>query len=263
MTADLASPAPFAAVMPRWRQRRRLLGLAQGEALPAITADLAALARQRVPVTIAPLPRPASGHARKQHELMVEFAGQSELALLNGLLVAHLRKRRQPAHAARLFQRIWAEQGVLLRGELSARWLISSVVTFADHGVTERQRRIGQSLNMLFGLIKLYETERLYSGLAPDRPFQRRRPSTAPLPLDLAKYSLRDGGIEVNLLAPLWVLAQRDAVAGPLACHLLERLAADPAGLFHRLALMRAARAEWHAPAPPRGSNLDPPANIL
>jgi hypothetical protein len=253
VTADLATPPVFATALPRWQNRRRLLGMAQGEGLPTATTDLAALVRQRVPIPQAPLPRPASGHARKQHALKAEFAGQSELALLNALVVAHLRKRRQPAHAAGLFQRIWAEQGAALRGELSARWLISSVVTFGDHGVNERQRRIGQSLNILFSLVKLYETERLHSGLSPDRPFRRRRPNTAPLVLDLPKYALRDGGVEVNLLAPLWLLAQRDRVAGPLACLLLERLVDDPASLFGRLALMRSARADCRAPVPTPG----------
>jgi hypothetical protein len=250
----LTYPEGLDALIPVWQKRRGRLGFGEDEALPPLNADLAAMAMQRVPSGIAPLPLPASGHAVKRHALMVELAGQSDLALLNGLLIAHLRKRPQPGHTAALFQRVWAEQGVVLRAELSTRWLISSVITFADHGVSEPQRRLGQSLNILFSLMKLYEFERLFSGTPPDQPFRGSRRIRPPLPLDMPDFSLASGGLDINLLAPIWAEALHEPVAGPLACHLLERLNADPGTLFRRLALMRnAQKTRRHKPEMPQG----------
>ncbi len=247
----LTYPTGLDDLIPQWQKRRGRLGFATGEALAPLDTDLAALAARQLPAEVPALPLPASGHAIKRHALMTELAGHSELALLNGLLIAHLRKRRQPAHAAALFQRLWAEQGDALRAELSTRWLISSVITFADHGVKESQRRLGQSLNILFSLMKLYEFERLFSGVPPDTAFAPRRGKRPPLPLDMPEFSLATGGLDVNLLAPLWAEALHEPVVGPLACHLLNRLNADSGTLFRRIALMRAAqRPRRKRPAP-------------
>ena len=84
-----------------WNIRRRPLALAEGEALPPLEVDLAALKAARVPAA-EDLPRPASAHAVKRHEIRSELAGFSELAALNALLIAHLRKKRFPRHAPRL-----------------------------------------------------------------------------------------------------------------------------------------------------------------
>lgn len=51
---------------------------------------------------------------------------------------------------------------------LDPRWLVSAITTFGDHGSTEVQRRVGQSMTVLFGAMKLYESERRYSGLGPE-----------------------------------------------------------------------------------------------
>lgn len=236
----LTYPQGFDSLVEQWQVRRGRLNFAMGEALPQPDTDLAGL----VGAVVQPPPPQdpgASPHARKLQALAQEFQGQSELALLNALLVAHLRKRRQPRHTAALFRRIWVEHGGFLCGTLSTRWLISSIITFADHGETEAQRRLGQSLNMLFSMMKLYEFERLHSGHAPDEPFavQRSRPA---LPLGMTDFSLASGGLDVNLLAPIWLDAQKEPVCGPLACHLLDRLNADDGTLFRRLALMRESR---------------------
>ena len=127
--------------------------------------------------------------------------------------------------------------------ELPGRWLISSVITFGDHGETEAQRRIGLSLNMLFSLMKLYEFERAFSGSPRMRRFRR-----APIPgIGACRWACRirppHGGLDVNVLAPIWKEAQKEPVVGPLACHLLHRLNADPSNLFRRIWLMRAGAA--------------------
>lgn len=240
MTATLTYPDGWQAVIDRWEGRRAPLTFAPGEALYPLDVDLAALARASVPATPpAPVP-PVSGFARKRHALALEFAGQPELALAHALVLSSLRKRGHPDHAPALFRRIWAEQAPALLGMLNTRWLVSGVITFAEFGATESERMLGQSMKMLFKLVKLYEFERLFSGLDPDQPFRVGQKSKAPLPMEINPFSIRDGGLDVNLLAPIWKQAMAEPVMGPLTCHLLDRLNADPGTVFRRIALMRA-----------------------
>lgn len=222
-----------------WNTRRGSLVFAPGEALPPLDADLKALLQTRVPEG-EDLARPASSHAVKRHEIRGEFAGSSELAALNALLISHLRKKRAPRHAARLFCRIWDEEADALMAELPPRWLISSVITFGDHGLNEAQRRVGLAMNVLLSLMKLYEFERLYSGYPADRAFGLRRRKTGPLPLDMPAFSLLSGGLDINLLAQIWDMARKEPTAGRIACHLLTQLNDDPRTLFRRIGLMRA-----------------------
>lgn len=238
------APATLIAV---WNERRAPLHLPLGERMPGPDADLAALAAQRLPDP--PLPRPprARGHTLKRHALAVELAGLSELVLTNALCITHLRKWRCPREVAPLFHRIWEEQGAALLAELPTRWLISSAITFADHGRTEGERRLGQSLNVLFSLMKLYEHERLASGLPTDAPVAKRRRAGAALPMGMGAFSPLTGGLDVNLLAPIWAAAGGEPVLGPIALRLLDLLNAEPGGLFRRLALMRDATADRRA----------------
>ncbi|MFN3970488.1 MAG: hypothetical protein ACK4L4_03825 [Gemmobacter sp.] len=249
----LTYPGAPASMVARWNYRRISLRMAQGEALPELTADLASLAAQTV-TPDAPPPPGASRHARKWHEVRQDVAGLSELAALNALLIAHLRKRRAPRAAAPLFRRIWIEQSATLIGELPSRWLISSAITFGDHGATETERCLGRELNVLFSLMKLYEYERIIGGVDPTAA-RLKKAHPGPMPLDMPRFSLRSGGLDVNLLAPIWLRAEAEPVMGPLALALLGRLNADPANIFRRLTLMRArrsrARVPPHDPAQP------------
>lgn len=222
-----------------WNIRRRALTLAPGEALPPLDVNLKALLAARVPEE-APLSPKASAHATKRHEIRREMFGYTELAALNALLIAHLRKKRHPRQARRLFLRIWQEEPDALLAELPPRWLISSVITFGEHGWNEGQRRVGLAMNMLFSLMKLYEFERLFSGKAADTAFPLRRRARNDLPLDMPGFSLLQGGLDINLLAQVWEMARDEPVAGRIACHLLEQLNHDPRSLFRRIALMRA-----------------------
>lgn len=221
----------------RWRRRRLALEFGPGEGLP-FDADLALLARTPAPAVEAPA-APVSSHAAKRHAIAREMAGCSELALLNAICIAHLRKRRFPDGTAQLFHRIWREQGEALLAELPVRWLVSSLITFGDHGTTEAERRLGAQMGVLFGLLKLYEAERLYSGRAPEDPFPLHRRAKAVLPMGLPGFSLPKGGLDVNLLAPLWAEARVVPVAGPIALALLDRLNADAGTIFRRIARMR------------------------
>ena len=225
-----------------WKQRRRRLKLAARDWFPTADLDLAPLLATRIPDDIPPLDGPQTLHAKKLHQMRVELAGKPELAAVNAILIAHLRKQRFPAHTPALFRRIWAEAGRDLMPELPGRWLISSAITFADHGETEAQRRVGQSINILFSLMKLYEFERLHSGLPAETPFPPRRIRHRRLPLDMPHFNIASGGLDINLLAQIWGEARPVPVIGPLACHLLQRLNEDPGTLFRRIGIMRAGK---------------------
>lgn len=230
------------AVVALWQRRRRALVYAEGEALAPLDVDLATLAATKIAVEPSPAGVKLTGYAAKRVEIAGTLQGRSELALLNGLVIANLRKRRWPAHAPALFQRIWVEQGKALLAELDSRWLISSAITFSDHGVNEPQRRTGQALAVLFSLMKLYEYERLYAGQRPEVAFGSTKRALAPLPMGMEPFSLTAGGLDVNLIAPIWEQARRDKVMAPLARQLLQRLDGDKGNLFRRLKLMRQER---------------------
>lgn len=105
----------------RWQERRAPLDFGPGEALPALDADLVALAGRPVADPGPDRPRRASGYAVKHHALARELAGQPELVLLHAQLISCLRKRGWPDHAPALFLRLWAEQPDWLIGHLPDR----------------------------------------------------------------------------------------------------------------------------------------------
>jgi len=107
-----------------------------------------------LPTPVLPRPDGLGRVAKKRHMLLGALPGQTELALLHGLLVSHLRKHTYPDHAPALFRGLWAEQKHWLLEHLPTRWLISAVTTFADHGETGADRKLAKSINMLFSLIK-------------------------------------------------------------------------------------------------------------
>ncbi|MGH1413339.1 MAG: glycosyltransferase family 2 protein [Pelagimonas sp.] len=230
------------ALLAQYEGRRDSFSYAAGEAIPPLDVDLAAMSGETVPdpETIEAECRPfRSSYHRKRFQLREELQGLSELAYLNGMLIAHLRKRSFPDHAPALFIRLWAEHGALLIKELDQRWLVSAITTFGDHGNTATQRATGLSMTALFGTMKLYESERMYSGLTPHQPFTLTRRVTAQLPLEMDSYSLTGGGLDVNLIARLWQEAEGDAVIAPLAHHLIDLLIHDERTLFRRLQVMK------------------------
>lgn len=214
------------------------------ENLPPLDTDLAALKTQTVPNSAAvKTPNdPKTSWARKRREIAEEFVGNSQLAFLNAQLISNLRKREFPPHTPELFQRIWAEESGHLIEVLSLRWLVSTLQTFAEHGNTPAQREAGQGLRMLFGIMKLYEFERTFSGLGPKQEFGFGKRKRTRLPLDMEPFALKSGGLDINLLAPVWDLALTDTVMAPLANALMEELNRESGGVFRRIDRMRQKR---------------------
>ncbi|MEQ9693623.1 hypothetical protein [Shimia sp. SDUM112013] len=230
------------ALMQRYNVRREPF-VFDHDSLPPADIDLAPLTQRFVTEDATRKqpgePRRASSFSRKRRAMAEEFIGKSELAFLNGLLISNLRKTSAPDAAAPLFLRLWEEQPDHLISQLDLRWQVSSIMTFADHGGTDVQRQVGQAMRMLFGLMKLYEFERQYSGFDPTVPFGFAKRSKAALPMEMDSYSLLHGGLDVNILAPVWNLAMTDPGIAPLANHLFEMLNHDPATLFRRLNRMK------------------------
>lgn len=229
-------------VLQQMEGRREPLTFSRGEALPPVDVDFAPWKTSAIP---APADDPVRGgpvkssNRRKTLEIREELAGKSELTALHGLLIAHLRKRAQPAHTAALFHRMWAEEADHLLAQLDQRWLVSALTTFGDHGQTDVQRRVGHAMTVLFGTMKLYESERRYSGFAADRPFPLKGKDKGPLPMEMDAFHLPAGGLDVNMLGRLWLDAGEDAVLKPLARHLLDLLIHDPRTVFRRFRIMR------------------------
>ncbi|SPF80527.1 hypothetical protein [Pseudoprimorskyibacter insulae] len=239
---DETYPGGLNTLISRWERRRVRLKFDDASALPPLDVDFTPIKTQLIPNPPEPPAEPSTMAARKRYEQAQELAGKSELTLLNAELIAHSRKRRYPPHAPALFRRLWAEEGPFLMQELDTRWLISSVITFADFGETEPDRRIGQSLNILFSYMKLAEFERQYSGTSSTDPFPPGKRIKEDLPMGMPPFALMRGDLEANFLAPLWLDAEAAPGAGPLALHLLDQLNRDSGSLFRRLKLMRDAR---------------------
>lgn len=229
------------ALLAQMEARREPLIYGPDDALPPLDADLGPLKEMRVlrPNEDPEFEAPTTTYARKRKTLRREFRGAPELCYLNGMLIANLRRSAAPPQCAPLFLRLWAEEADFLIAHLDPRWLVSSVTTFGDHGATEAQRQVGRGLSVLFNTMKLYESERLYSGRAADTPFRLRGRASSELPMQMDRFALEHGGLDVNMLGRLWQEAEEDAVVRPLAHHLLTELIHDPRTVFRRLRRMR------------------------
>lgn len=231
----------IAAVLDQMEARRDPLTYGKGEALPPLDTDLQPLKTARVgPIAADPeIFYAETTYAKKRKHLRKEFHDEPELCCLNGLLIANLRRRSAPPEAAPLFLRLWREEGAFLLEHLNLRWQVSSLTTFADHGETEPQRRVGHTLSVLLNTMKLYESERRYSRYDADTPFTLRNRSRAPLPLEMDAFSIEHGGLDVNMIGRIWCDAELDPVIQPLAHHLIDALIHDPGTVFRRLRRMR------------------------
>lgn len=240
----------FHGLIQQMEGRRAPITYAEGEALPALDVDLAPLKTHLMAGAAPELGDSRSGYARKYRALAEEFDGEPTLLHLHGLLIANLRRRGQPDHCAALFQRLWAEEAAFLMAHLDARWLVSAITTFGDHGMTEVQRSVGHALSVLFGMMKLYETERLFSGATPEQPHSWKKRSAKHLAMQMDAYAVGGaGGLDVNMLGRLWQEGSGDPVMAPLVQRLLNLLIEDDKTVFRRLQTMRSRRQKQVAAA--------------
>lgn len=166
---------------------------------------------------------PRSDIANHSLRLREAMQGRSGLEWLNAVCIAYLRRKSPHGHHARmLFLRLWSEEGETLALEMSPRWLISSLMTFYDHGETEAQRMSGATGFFLGSMLKIGEVERELMGHGPDALYVRR---SAPSPLrsldGMDGFAVGNADIMRNTLSLACEIATRDAVAGPALFALL------------------------------------------
>lgn len=242
MSSDANNPTypnGFVGILEQMGKRLEPIAYDKGEALPPLSSPLGPLKAKMMDRDAPELGKSRSPYARKYRELAKEFHDQPALLHLHGLLIAHLRRSDQPSHTAALFCRLWEEESGFLLEHLDSRWLVSATTTFGDHGLTPAQRQLGHAMSILFNMMKLYESERLYSGLAPDKPYSLDKRSPSRLALQMDAFSLTGGGLDINMLGNLWKQSHDDPVMRPLAQRLLTLLIEDDKTVFRRLRTMR------------------------
>ena len=193
------------------------------------------------PALLARIPDPVRDARDKYALLQRDFVDQPQILTLHALTIAASRNGDAPAIARETFVEIWRQHAAFLLKTLSPRWQISALQTFRSFGENEAQRRCASEMTVLFSLSKLYESERLYSGLKSKENFDIETRAKGGILFKLPIFSLRAGDLDRNLLGLLWDRAERDPVLRPLACRLLTELNRDNANIFRRLRLMRRA----------------------
>lgn len=94
-------------------------------------------------------------------------------------------------------------------------------------------------MGVLFGMMKLYESERLFSGLQSNEPYKLGNRVRGNLPMQMDGFSVSSGDLDIHLIGRLWTESQNDPVAGPVARRLLTLLMNERRGIFSRLADLR------------------------
>ncbi|MEL6793689.1 MAG: hypothetical protein AAFP78_09560, partial [Pseudomonadota bacterium] len=191
--------------------------------LPPTDFDIETAFETRI-AAIPPSGEAAPRRAFADHavNLRARLAGHREIEFLNALSISYLRRRTARVdHAKEIFFRIWDEKGDALVADLSTRWLISTLMTFADHGRSEDERICG-ALGYLYGaMLAASETERCYwpDGAAPE--IELTTPDTERFGLN-GSFPFELGGNDhlTNLNAFVYSYALRPTTPGPL----LERL---------------------------------------
>lgn len=205
------------------------------DVLPAHDVDL-------TPLIFDILPRdgelpdiPRTKMSDQSRILDYHLRGKSQLAKLNALTISYLRRDTSLTSKARhLFHRVWREHGVLLINELSTRWLISTLQTFLDHGMTEEQRLIGCCGYFYSNMVKIYEGERAIEGREQDGIYARTTAQTPNRFPGLDRYTVGGSDLLLNTNALALDLSMRDEVAGLVLQEFLLRMQ-HAANVFTRM----------------------------
>ena len=211
------------------------------EFFPAPDTNFEELIGNILPQTAKPKGEPdRTNFEEKLHQLLHDFSGQSELALLCGCLIAILRRDPVPPAMMVLWNRLWDECSEALCLLLRPRWKIAALQTFADHGQTELERRAASDIVLFANMIKIYESERQFSGLPATKPFAFGKRNKTQIAFGLPTYTILNGDLDRNILGRLWAQAESaGGGCGAIATSLLDDLNEDNANVFHRLIVMR------------------------
>ncbi len=196
--------------------------------LPPVTVDLDQACTRILPTADRRWQDNGERRDFDQHleNLRNRLAGRREIELHNAIAISYLRRKTRHAdHAKALFFRIWDEKGPDLIDEMSTRWIISTLMTFADHGRTEAERTCG-ALGYAYGaLIVSAETERCYWDDSTDPEISRTSPDHQRFGLNGSPaFELGTSNHLINLNAFVYDHALRTPVVGPILEKLMMRV---------------------------------------
>ncbi|MEM7241351.1 MAG: hypothetical protein AAF429_04120 [Pseudomonadota bacterium] len=163
----------------------------------------------------------------EDQEVLLKFAfkGQPKILYLNALCISYLRRNTDHTDKAlKLFRRIWAEKADVMLAFSNARWLISSLQTFADHPASESQRTTATAGFIFANTIKIYEAERNLNDLSPNEGYKRLRPEGAKSVPGLDHIGVGRSDIIPNTLAFLIEVARGDEISGSILLEFLSRV---------------------------------------
>lgn len=194
--------------------------------LPPVKFNIAAAFNARLPDNVTAEPGDRRDFVAHEAALRARLGGHREIEFLNALAISYLRRRTpHEDHARALFFRIWDECGEDLVKDMNTRWLISTLMTFADHGRTEEERSAG-ALGYLYGaMLVASETERAYwpEGAAPE--IEATSASTERFGLNGAPpFELGTSDHLTNLHAFIYRHGRTSAVTAPIVERLMLRV---------------------------------------
>lgn len=226
-----------------YNRRRRMVRGFRRAGLPTQDQDLSSCITTNVELTNDKFTfsfyRKRDGDSPELQRLAKEFIGCKEIALLNAYCIMHLRRQSAPIEAKETFHKIWENYARELINLLDIRWLISTMTTFGDHGKTVEQKVAGSMFTVFFGMMKLYEWERIVSR-PPPRYFRPAASHT--MPLGISSFSMKFGDLDYNLIARLHLAADADPLMSEIGHHMLAMLNSDESNIFRRLSKVKAAR---------------------
>ncbi|WP_131725669.1 hypothetical protein [Rhodobacter capsulatus] len=209
------------------RSRARVLTQSQPDILPDITEDLRPYSLR---VVRPDGEWPQTGRSKIEDQAAIlkhRFSGLPESSFLLGLTISYLRRNTPVTEKAKaLFTRLWEEEYDVLLGVLPARWLISSLQTYFDHGSSEAQKIIGASGYFYANMIKIYEGERSIDGLPPEGNSENTTPVTESGFIGLDRYKIGATDLLLNTNALLLEISLRDEASGRVLQEFILRTAA-------------------------------------
>jgi len=196
--------------------------------------DWAALAATQMPagekVFLTGRYEPIEHHLSKLEQ---EFCGDPLLHYHHAALSVLIRRDIQRDLALQQVEAMWrAEPECLL--QLSLRWLISACDTLMEHAPDIADRTAGAMGSFLGNTVKLYETERHFTGKA--RPLDAEA-AAAPVPLfdGLTSFSVGHGDMIFNQRQRFEQLARDGSFAHRIVMEIIARLDGNDT-VFKRLA---------------------------
>ena len=157
--------------------------------------------------------------------------------LLNSLCIIQIRKKGHAADdAIILLRRLWEEYPNELKSQLSTKLIISTMQAIALGSDNPIEAAVCYTGITYAKMIKIYESERIFTGLSPDAPYPNKKHHFHGKTNEngLGKISFKGHDIARNLHADIYTLSMASDFAGVLLQELVERMS-EQINVFSRL----------------------------